>query len=244
MDHALGDFIARVNGADTLDTAWAATVDFLRAAGIEHVHYVYAPARGEESDVLLRRTTSPEWWLEHYAARRFATVDPGRAHCRRSSDVLLTGLDFAPPDADPHQIAFLAESRSLGIRNGIVVPLRLERDQRFGAFSCQTRFARNELERWFAAMGSSLQVALFYADWKHFELMTRVDATAIGLSPRERECLLWLAKGLRNDRIAERMGISNPTVEMHVAHARRKLNAATREQALAKAIALRLVSPL
>jgi DNA-binding CsgD family transcriptional regulator len=38
--------------------------------------------------------------------------------------------------------------------------------------------------------------------------------------------------------------ISNPTVEMHVAHARRKLNAATREQALPFAIVLRLISPL
>jgi DNA-binding CsgD family transcriptional regulator len=193
--------------------------------------------------VLLRRTTSPEWWLEHYVARRFAVVDPGRAHCRRSSDVLLTGLDFASPDADPHQTAFFEESRSLGIRNGFVLPLRLGRDQRFGGFSCQMRLSPDKLDRWFAEVGSTLQVALFYADWKHLELMRRADAEAVGLSPRERECLLWLAKGLRNDRVAERMGISNPTVEMHLAHARRKLGAATREQALAKALALHLISP-
>lgn len=67
-------------------------------------------------------------------------------------------------------------------------------------------------------------------------------ATAVGLSSRERECLQWLAQGLRNDRIAERMGISNPTVEMHFARARRKLGAATREQALAKAVALGLIN--
>ena len=61
------------------------------------------------------------------------------------------------------------------------------------------------------------------------------------LSPRERECLRWLAAGLRYDRIAERLGISLVTVELHVANAKRKLCAKTREQALAIAVALRLL---
>jgi DNA-binding CsgD family transcriptional regulator len=86
-------------------------------------------------------------------------------------------------------------------------------------------------------------VALYYADAQHWALVREEAARAIRLTTRERECLLWLAKGLRNDRISERMGISNPTVEMHLAHARQKLGASTREQALAKAVALRLISP-
>lgn len=61
------------------------------------------------------------------------------------------------------------------------------------------------------------------------------------LSPRERECLAWLAVGMRHDRIAERLGISRPTVELHLANARRKLNARTREQALARAVAFGLL---
>ena len=66
---------------------------------------------------------------------------------------------------------------------------------------------------------------------------------AVRLSPREREALLWLAAGLRNDPIAERMGITNPTVELHLANARRKLGAATREQALVRALVFGLVVP-
>jgi DNA-binding CsgD family transcriptional regulator len=46
---------------------------------------------------------------------------------------------------------------------------------------------------------------------------------------------------MRYDRIAERLGISRPTVELHLANARRKLGARTREQALAKAVALGLL---
>jgi DNA-binding CsgD family transcriptional regulator len=46
---------------------------------------------------------------------------------------------------------------------------------------------------------------------------------------------------MRHDRIAERLGITRPTVELHLANARRKLRARTREQALAKAITLGLL---
>jgi DNA-binding CsgD family transcriptional regulator len=75
------------------------------------------------------------------------------------------------------------------------------------------------------------------------ELQWRQEADAVRLSSRERECLLWLSKGLRNDRIAERLGISNHTVELHLANARRKLQAATREQALAQAVIRGLIEP-
>jgi DNA-binding CsgD family transcriptional regulator len=39
------------------------------------------------------------------------------------------------------------------------------------------------------------------------------------------------------------MGIALPTVEMHLAKARRKLGVATREQALVKALILGLICP-
>ena len=62
-----------------------------------------------------------------------------------------------------------------------------------------------------------------------------IDRPAM-LTEREREALGLLADGHRNDRIAHRMSISVSTVEMHMANARRKLGARTREQALVEAI--------
>ena len=54
-----------------------------------------------------------------------------------------------------------------------------------------------------------------------------------GLTRRERECLLLLAQGLRSEEIAKRLNIVKVTVDFHVSNARHKLNAATREQAVA-----------
>ena len=56
------------------------------------------------------------------------------------------------------------------------------------------------------------------------------------LSLREREVLVWLASGLRTAEIAHLMSIKPVTVGLHLQGARRKLNARTREQALAIAL--------
>jgi DNA-binding CsgD family transcriptional regulator len=56
------------------------------------------------------------------------------------------------------------------------------------------------------------------------------------LTPREIECLQWLARGLRQDALADKLSISKATVEMHVVNARKKLGAQTATQAVALAL--------
>lgn len=62
------------------------------------------------------------------------------------------------------------------------------------------------------------------------------DSTA-KLTPRELQCLALLARGHSNEGIAKEIGIRSPTVAMHLANARTKLKAASREHAVAIAIA-------
>ncbi len=56
------------------------------------------------------------------------------------------------------------------------------------------------------------------------------------LSPRELQCLDLLARGHSNEGIAKSIGIKTPTVAMHLANARNKLKAGSREHAVAIAI--------
>lgn len=72
---------------------------------------------------------------------------------------------------------------------------------------------------------------------------TLASALCSPLSPRETEVLTWLARGLRADQIAHELGIARVTADLHVANAKRKLGAATREQALARALVLGLIEP-
>ncbi|MEM7491514.1 MAG: LuxR C-terminal-related transcriptional regulator [Pseudomonadota bacterium] len=77
------------------------------------------------------------------------------------------------------------------------------------------------------------------------ERLLGTDEARIGATPRlsarETEVLTWLAEGHRIDRIAEKMRIRPVTVSKHIAAARRKLGARTREEALAVAILRRFV---
>jgi DNA-binding NarL/FixJ family response regulator len=58
----------------------------------------------------------------------------------------------------------------------------------------------------------------------------------MGLTAREDEVLALLAEGLSNTEIADRLFVSPRTVEHHVAAVMRKLNARSREEAVAVAI--------
>jgi len=59
------------------------------------------------------------------------------------------------------------------------------------------------------------------------------------LSPREREVLALLARGLTGEQIAERLVLSPETVRTHIRNAREKLGASTRVEAVTMALITR-----
>ena len=98
-----------------------------------------------------------------------------------------------------------------------------------------------DMLRYLSECQDRLALAAHYADQRLVDLTKAEDVAATtNLSPRERQCLQRLAKGSRNDRIADAMGITQPTVKLHLQNARRKLRASTREQAIARAVLPRL----
>jgi DNA-binding CsgD family transcriptional regulator len=125
----------------------------------------------------------------------------------------------------------------------LVVPLHHLNMRQAGLVSIFSELSAHDLERSLEKIGSTLCLAALAGDERLRAIRQLEIANNVGLSPREQECLEWLSKGLRNERIAECMGIAQPTVEMHLAKARRKLGVATREQALVKALILGLICP-
>src|SRR6185312_7182795 len=69
----------------------------------------------------------------------------------------------------------------------------------------------------------------------------RTRENSAGLTPRELEVVALLAQGLRNAQIAERLVVSQKTVDHHVSAILRKLEVQTRGEAGAKAAELGLV---
>ncbi|UDF33338.1 UNVERIFIED_ORG: LuxR C-terminal-related transcriptional regulator [Shinella sp. XGS7] len=65
-----------------------------------------------------------------------------------------------------------------------------------------------------------------------------------GITERERQILGWLREGMNNQQIGEVLGISALTVKNHVRKILRKLHAANRAQAVARAMSMQLLGPM
>lgn len=67
---------------------------------------------------------------------------------------------------------------------------------------------------------------------------------SLGISPREHEVLLLIAKGLSNQEIADRLFVSVHTIKTHVSNLYMKLEVNRRTQAIQKAMELSIINPV
>lgn len=131
----------------------------------------------------------------------------------------------------------------LGMRYGIALQLAADRRGRILSGMCV----------WFTDRANH---GAFTADWSRygaeirqtmrlFDTLARGDMAPamIGLSDRERDALSYLAAGYRTAEACWKMRISEKTFEKHVASAKDKLNARTRDHAVAKALVMGLIEP-
>lgn len=106
---------------------------------------------------------------------------------------------------------------------------------------------------WVSEVKSEKEFALY---WRHHReqlrqisymldegLRGRHVGLLVSLSPREHDCLTYLAIGLRPAEICWRLKISEKTFEKYIKGAKDKLRARTRDHAVAKALVLNLIQP-
>ena len=171
------------------------------------------------------------------AAALVARVDP---------DVML--LDLELPELDG--VGVLRRLAAEGARVGVIVFTVFDTDERIiaaveaGAAGYLLKGApRGELfaaVRTVAAGGSLLTPVASSAVLRR----VRGEAPAAGpsLTPREREVLQALARGLGNKQIAAQLGVSDRTVKFHVSSLFEKLGAGNRTEAVTIAARAGLVS--
>jgi DNA-binding CsgD family transcriptional regulator len=238
-------FAERLQGAAGLEATWRVINDGFASRGIDLVVYMFMRPSAPDDDTLVL-SNLPLWWRDYYLDTNQAKRDPFFKTCRTFAP-MGTGIEFVDDHTDilsrPER-RFIREASETGWHSGFSCPVRLRNPGHFGGWNFGSHMRRQKFERYMLSNLEHLQLMGFFA---HEALRSRVrDAAgarraarsngAARLSNRERECLLWLAHGLRSAQIAERMKIATVTVELHFRRIRRKLGAATREEALAKAI--------
>lgn len=240
--NTLIDLLDDLADSASIEQAWSATTDFMRSFGIDIVHSWY----GFDPQTVRFMTARPAWWISHYMAENYIEWDHVVHHCIRRLTPIVYGSDVDLDNPNIHPMAKKAVSEAneaLGLRNGVVYPVRSGRGQLSGGINLGSSEPISEMRKIHREARHVLHIAALTAHARVQELLATERTTSVRLSPREQECLLWLTRGERTGRIAERLGLQEVTITLHLGNARRKLSARTREQAVARALALGLICP-
>lgn len=185
-----------------------------------------------------KRVLAHHWpgeWFDHYMAHNYIAVDPVFHHSRSAL------RPFAWSEARYEQGSKSAEVMREAAECGFAVGLCVPTLTRFGPINVTFGGKQSELSPRDAKM---LHLLAIYAQIRATELLSDRLLAAMqwpSLSPREREVLQWCADGKTSSAIAEKLMISEHTVLTHIANACRKLGAANRTAAVARAIGAGLI---
>ncbi|WP_371154808.1 LuxR C-terminal-related transcriptional regulator [Jannaschia sp. 2305UL9-9] len=197
-------------------------------------------------DLLWMRSNMSRTWLSDYVDQAFMTLDPFVAGAVRNTDpVLLNAGRLRRSEAASnkafemdHQLSEAGYPLCYGVpftgtirgAGGMVV------------FGFDREAARSFTEE--RASQMRLVAAVIAANVGPPEDVTApgvVDIPTGRLTRREREVLALLADGHGNDGIADRLGVSEATVQKHLRSARQRLNVLSREQAVVRAVSMGLI---
>ncbi|MEM1414201.1 MAG: LuxR C-terminal-related transcriptional regulator [Myxococcota bacterium] len=240
MRHWLEDTLNQLADASS---PWESIQKSLAALGLERTIYTFLHT-GDGRTVT--RTTMPAWWEERFVGAGRGEHDPFFQYCCMSYAPMRTGpayLGDYPFLGEPAR-QWITDAGDAGFCSGLSLPVGIAGSPWVGGFNVGGELRRRELDRLFGAHGAEVRLALMVVH-ERLAQGDRAPFAAGGpaLTPRECECLTGLAVGEQSKQIAYRLGISDRTVEFHVANARRKLGATTREQAVARAVYLGIVVP-
>lgn len=144
----------------------------------------------------------------------------------------------APANGDPAMETFRQHAARHGLNAGLSVPVPAA--QGFSALMLATRGHASE-----RALHQARPAALLFARYLHLACTPQIERFARERRPRLRtreiECLSWAALGKTTWEISRLLSISHHTVDFHLRNACERLDVASRQRAVAKAMELGLL---
>lgn len=239
------DISSKMLNAVTFDDRWEAIQDVLGRLGATSVNIAALCPRS--SLPFWFRSSLPPQALSDYVSEGLLDSDFIVKHAAKST----AGLYWRTADAtlyeeDPAGRTFGNFVRDVGTRSIVCLTARPNPGRDVRAITFCSDHAPSEVmtDAHLRLIDIAVRLLLPWLDWPEI-----VDGPGFlpmpgpGLSPRETQALRLLAGGMMNARIADAMGISEAMVAKHLTSARRKLDAKTREEAVARAVRSAQIHP-
>jgi LuxR family transcriptional regulator, quorum-sensing system regulator CciR len=211
--------------ADLLDTV-TRELGFRYWALTHHVDIRRNPEKA------IRLHNYPGEWVEYYDANSLGLTDP----VHRASHVTMLGFAWSRiPQMialTPRDREILAKGGSNGIGDGFTVPAHIPGESHGScsfANPAGTALPADDLP-----LTQLIGTFAFEAARRLWRV--RPQRPMAPLTCRQRECLIWVARGKTDWEIAQILGINHQTVVMHLKHARDRYGGGKRTSLVAQAL--------
>nr|WP_289851698.1 LuxR family transcriptional regulator [Sinorhizobium meliloti] len=194
---------------------------------------VLSSIRGDSEEIL----NYPDEWQERCLEGGYSRIAPIIEVSRMRTGPFRWSEVYSDASTTEYERRIFDEAATFGLRSGITVPLRGPH----GSFAIMS-FAQHR-EREF----QNRIIAYLHHAALHFHLKVAMIANSHrlekvpDLSQREKECILWVARGKSSWDIGVIMRISENTVNFHIKNLMRKLDTSSRTVAAMKAISLGII---
>jgi LuxR family quorum sensing-dependent transcriptional regulator len=229
------EFIESLDRQPNIPALLGAFQDMIRAFGFEGY------CIGDPSNPHIYRkdrvwgVTWPEGWLKRFADQRYQLVDPLIRQMQVSAEPFR--WHDVRPTASAAALRVLDEATEFRMRDGFALPIYGAEGAMIGITVATEHYELDKRDE------SALHLAAIYFHAKFARMRAKDDVPprAIKLTPRERECLSWVAAGKTDWEISQILNISEQTAHEYVHNAISKLGSTTRAQAVAVAMLTRQI---
>ena len=238
----LEDYIERTQACGSEEELFRQFDMFVGSYGVDvsSYHVLAENLRAIPIESGLVRQTLPDDWVKQYLSLQYSKIDPVLEQSRREARPFHWFDVDKKFNLSAQQKQFLRELKDAGLTDGIAVPV-------FGPMGTIAYFGlgcvRDTLKLT-EEQELELQFACLQTHNRYFEL-SHINGKAPGkpLSPREKEVLSLVAAGLSNNFIADRLSISENTVDTMMRRSFAKLGVNNRISAVLKGIGCGLILP-
>lgn len=233
-DFRLGDFIERTLAVPDQPALLAEL-----KKGLAHWGYDYLACGsfgGDEASAQPMIVDYPQAWQKHYFERNYMAIDPV---VNRAAQARLPYRWDQFVDLNAAQRRMFAEAADAGLNDGMTVPIHGPGGEVFLASVASAHGGTDPLRGPSVVNVLVAQAHAVLVGMRH----PVAPSAPVRLTGRERECLIWSARGKSSWDIGMILSISENTVNFHLKNAMAKLGASTRVMAIVKAIRIGLIIP-
>lgn len=234
---AVRSYVGRALETTGYEDLHALLKDFSDEMRLGHAAYVGCSlARPNDDPVNL--STYPREFTELYHTRNLAEIDP--VH-QDTKDLLLPYVWNDRQDFDPCASEFFRLASDFDARSqGVAVPVRGPRGDK-GLISI---VARADDSGWETRREELLSELVFFSQSFHAAIVQTarsISTPEVRLAPRERDVLTWAGRGKTAWETACILGLAETTVISYIRQACRKLDVASKYEAVAVCTAMNLI---